>query len=204
MRNIQHSMQAHTITANVGAIAALPTETTSLNKVQDAVTPGNRLCANGDKRTGYASYGYSSANEVRRFAAQKHEQRQSTVFIHRPYTATNTSDRRVDPVTITTYAAPQFSSPTQTDMAGTHWPSATQGECSDRYSRPSPMASFADMSACAPAPQRGWAVRSSTSASQIAKHMQTTCQMGLYGRKTPSRHAYYRCRPSSTKALLPH
>ena len=38
-------------------------------------------------------------------------------------------------------------------MAGTYWPSATQGECSDRYSRP--MASFADMSACAPAPQRG-------------------------------------------------
>ena len=155
VRNIQHSMQAHTITADVGAIAALPTETTPLNEVQDAVTPSNRLCANGDKRTGYASYGYSNANEMQRLVAQKHEQRQSTVFTHRPYTATNTSDRRVDPVTITTYAAPQSSIPTQTDMAGTYWPSATQGECSDRYSRPSPMASFADMSACAPAPQSG-------------------------------------------------
>ena len=155
VRNIQHSMQAHTITANVGAIAALPTETTPLNEVQDAVTLGNRLCANGDKRTGYVSYGYSSANEMRKFATQKQEQRQSTIFIHRPYTTTNTSDRRVDPVTVATSAAPQTSIPTQTDMAGTYWPSATQGECSDRYSRPSPMASFADMSTGAPAPQRG-------------------------------------------------
>ena len=127
MRNIKHSMQARNTNANIGAIEALPAESSPLNEVQDTITPGNRLDVHGDKWTGDAPYGNSCVNEIRRFTAQKQEKSQSTFLIHSPHITTSFSDRSVDTVTVTTDAATQSSGPTQTYVNRAYRHSVTQG-----------------------------------------------------------------------------
>ena len=120
-------MQARNTNANIGAIEVLPAESSPLNEVQDTITPGNRLDAHGDKRTGDAPYGNSCVNEIRRCTAQKQEKSQSTFLIHSPHITTSFSDRSVDTVTITTDAATQSSGPTQTYVNRAYRHSVTQG-----------------------------------------------------------------------------